>query len=649
MTAPALRVLAAALREGTRHRPPGGWRVAIAIGSVAISLYVLYVGAFAPANIHLNIAMFIAIAFPVAFLTTTARRSRTTLNWLDVTLAVLSFAASVYYIVDDNRIQNWKRGLDEITLADKLVGMVLIGLVVELCRRCTGWGLTTLVIALLLYAGFGHLVPGALRHDNFVFSYFIDMMTIGVDGIFGSPLEVAASYAFLFVLFGCFYHRAGGGRLFFDLAGATTGRMTGGAAKACVTASGLYGSVSGSPVADVATTGPLTIPIMKRVGISPARAGAIEATASCGGAMLPPVMGAVAFIMADITSIAYARIAWASLLPAILYYVAIYILVHNQALRSGEGRMAESEIVPLRVAVGRNWQFFLPIAAMIVLLLDGYSPVYVAAGSTAAVILFSWIVPAQGIGPRRFVEACVDTVMQLVPLVGAVAGAGVVFGCIVITGLDGKFQLMLASLAGGLLVPTLIFAAIFLILLGMGMPTVAVYTMGAALLAPTLIGKFNIPALQAHLFMLYFACLSAVTPPVAVANFAAGAIAGVNPMKLGPDAVKLAIGGFVLPFFFVFNPALNLQGGALAVIVAVVFAAATVTFASFALQGWLGPRRIAWPLRLGLIACMVGTVAPRLEWQLGALALGAAALVAVWRLAPVVAAPPGVDRPAGAT
>jgi TRAP-type uncharacterized transport system fused permease subunit len=270
-----LRWLALALREGARHRPPGHWRVVIAVGSVAISFYVLYVGAFAAANIHLNIAMFIAIAFPVAFLTTTARRSRTTLNWLDVVLAVLSFVLAAYYVIHDDRIHNWKRGLDAVTLWDKIVGVALIALVVELCRRCTGWGLTTLVVVLLLYAGFGHLVPGGLRHDNFVFDYFIDMMTIGVDGIFGSPLEVAASYAFLFVLFGCFFHRAGGGRLFFDLAGATTGRMTGGAAKACVTASGLYGSVSGSPVADVATTGPLTIPIMKRVGISPGRVSAI--------------------------------------------------------------------------------------------------------------------------------------------------------------------------------------------------------------------------------------------------------------------------------------------------------------------------------------------------------------------------------------
>src|SRR5258706_87096 len=252
-------------------------------------------------------------------------------------------------------------------------------------------------------------MPGALRHDNFGITYFVEMMTIMENGVFGAPLEVAATYAFLFVLFGSFYEKAGGGQLFFDLASAVTGRMRGGAAKACVTASGLYVSVSGSPTADV------------------------------------------------------------------------------------------------------------------------------AAGATAGVIVLSWFHRPNAIGPRRFVECCTDTITQLVPLVGAVAAAGVVIGAIEISALAGKFTLMINAVSGGLLVPTLLLSAVFLILLGMGMPTPAVYIMGAALLAPTLRGVFNLPEMQVHLFMLYFACLSAITPPVAVANFAAGAIAGVNPMALGPD------------------------------------------------------------------------------------------------------------------
>ncbi|HYR37152.1 MAG TPA: TRAP transporter fused permease subunit, partial [Burkholderiales bacterium] len=512
---------------------------------------------------------------------------------------------------------------------DLVAGFALVALVIELCRRSVGWGLTSLVIVLLAFTVCGRWMPGPLRHDNFGVPYFIEMMTIMENGIFGAPLEVAATYAFLFVLFGSFYEKAGGGQLFFELASAVTGRMRGGAAKACVTASGLYGSISGSPTADVATTGPLTIPIMKKMGIPAARAGAIEATASSGGAMLPPVMGAVAFIMSDLTNIPYASIARASMLPALLYYYSIYLLVHNEAVRNNEARLPEDQIVPLGRALKNGWRHLLPIGALIALLVAGYTPVYVAAGATAAVIVLSWFHPPTAIGPRRFVECCTDTISQLVPLVGAVAAAGVVIGAIEISALAGKFTLLINMLSGGLLVPTLLLSAVFLVLLGMGMPTPAVYIMGAALLAPVLRGVFNLPEMQVHLFMLYFACLSAVTPPVAVANFAAGAIAGVNPMALGPYAVKLAIGGFILPFYFLFNPGLNMEGGPLYILQCVVFAVAMVTFASFAMQGYLGLRGIAWPLRLVLFACAVATVFPRFDVTLAATLVGAAALVFV--------------------
>jgi TRAP transporter 4TM/12TM fusion protein len=645
--------------EGTRHRPGGAWAVLIRVGSVIATAWVLWIGALAQitgnaalwlashlkldfvlafaswaraftANWHLDISIFIAITFPIAFLTTTARRGRSRLAWTDVVLAAASFAAALYYIVLNDKFLNWSRGFSQPTGADIAVGLLLIALVVELCRRTTGWGLTTLVVALLLFTVFGHWMPGALQHENFGIVYFIEMMTITENGVYGAPLEVAATYAFLFVLFGTFYEKSGGGQLFFDLAGAVTGRMRGGAAKACVTASGLYGSVSGSPTADVATTGPLTIPIMRKMGIPAVRAAAIEATASSGGAMLPPVMGAVAFIMSDLTGIAYASIAWASVLPALLYYYSIYLLVHNEAVRHNEPRLPEEEIVPLYRALAGGWRHLLPLAALIGLLVAGYTPVYVAAGATAAVIVLSWFHRPSAIGPRRFVDCCTATITQLVPLVGAVAAAGVVIGAIEISALAGKFTLLINAISGGLLIPTLLLSAVFLILLGMGMPTPAVYIMGAALLAPTLRGVFNLPEMQTHLFMLYFACLSAVTPPVAVANFAAGAIAGVNPMALGPYAVKLAIGGFVLPFYFIFNPGLNMQGGLPYILECVLFAIAMVTFASLAMQGYLGARSIPWPVRPLLFGCAVATVSPRFDVTLSATIVGAVTLALLY-------------------
>jgi TRAP transporter 4TM/12TM fusion protein len=642
------------LREGARHQPGGAWWALIQAGSVAAALYVLWIGALATvtgtaalklgftgfgtwaraftAQFHLDIAIFIAITFPIAFLTTTAGPWRKKLAWTDIALAALSLAVALYYIVLNDRFLNWSRGFSQPTTWDIAVGFTLVALVVELCRRSTGLGLTTLLVALLLFTVFGQWMPGPLRHDNFSIGYFIEMMTVQSDGIFGAPLEVAATYAFLFVLFGNFYNKAGGGQLFFDVASAVTGRMQGGAAKACVTASGLYGSVSGSPTADVATTGPLTIPIMVKQGVPPERAAAIESTSSSGGAMLPPVMGAVAFIMADITNIPYADIVAASWLPSILYYVAIYILVHNEAVKNREPPMPADQITPLGIAVTRGWRHILPIGIMMWLLLAGFTPVYVAAGSTAFVIVLSWFHRPSAIGPKRFVECCTETITQVVPLVGAVAAAGAVTGAIEISALAGKFTLMINYLSGGMLVPALILSGAFLILLGMGMPTPAVYIMGAALIAPIL-RKFGFPDLQLHLFMLFYACLSAVTPPVAVANFAAGAIAGVNPMHVGPWAVKLAIGGFVVPFFFLFNPGLLAKGTLAQIVSDCFFGTACTVFASFALHGVLGVRDISVPGRFVLAACCVATIVPRLDVQLGATLLGAAILFGVHRFA----------------
>ena len=605
--------------------------LATIVGNAALKLGLVEFGTWArafTAQFHLDISIFVAITFPIAFLTTTAGPWRRKLAWTDVVLAGLSLAVALYYIVLNDKFLHWSRGFSQPTLWDIVVGLTLVALVVELCRRSTSWGLTMLLVAMLAFAVFGRWMPGALRHDNFSINYFIEMMTIQDIGIFGAPLEVAATYAFLFVLFGNFYNKAGGGQLFFDVASAITGRMRGGAAKACVTASGLYGSVSGSPTADVATTGPLTIPIMVKQGVHPTRAAAIEATSSSGGAMLPPVMGAVAFIMSDITNIPYADIVASSWLPSILYYVAIYILVHNDAVRNREPPMPADQIVPLARALASGWRHLLPIGAMMWFLLAGYTPVYVAAGSTAAVIVLSWFHRPSAIGPRRFVECCTETITQVVPLVGAVAAAGAVIGAIEIAALAGKFTFVINTLSGGMLVPALLLSAAFLILLGMGMPTPAVYIMGAALLAPIL-RQFGLPVFEIHLFMLFYACLSAITPPVAVANFAAAAIANVNPSSLGPYAVKLAIGGFVVPFFFLFNPGLTLHGTLAEILTACFFGTVCTVFASFALHGLLGMKDIGWALRLVLAACTVATIVPRLELQIGAAVLGTLILLFV--------------------
>jgi TRAP transporter 4TM/12TM fusion protein len=659
----SVRAFTRLLDGGRRHYPGGALFGLIAAGAVAATLYVLWIGALSTpvgdcalwlydalqrmgidvialdrfagwargytANQHRDIAIFIGITFPIAFLTTTAHLERKTLALGDFLLAILSFLVAAYYVVLDDKFLNWSRGFSTPTGWDIAVGLTLVALVIELCRRSTGWGLTVLVLALLGFTVFGHLMPGPLMHENFSVAYFIEMMTITPDGIFGSPLEVAATYAFLFVLFGNFFEKTGGGELFFGAASAITGRMRGGASKACVAASGLYGSVSGSPTADVATTGPLTIPIMIRSGVTPTRAAAIEATASSGGAMLPPVMGAVAFIMSDLTGISYARIAWASLLPALLYYLGIFISVHNDAVRHHEARMQEDEIPGLWPTLRTGWRHLLPLGALVGLLIAGYTPVYVATGATVAVIALSWLSPKNAIGPRRFVECCTQTIFQLVPLVGAVAAAGIIIGAVEISALAGKFTLLINYLSGGYLVSTLFLSSVFLVLLGMGMPTPAVYLTAAALLAPVLRQSFNLPVMQVHLFMIYFACLSAITPPVAVANFAASAIARANPMAVGAQTLKLASGGFVLPFFFMFNPGLNMEGGIVAIGSAVVFATVMVACLALALHGYLGVQKMGAASRCAMAACTVAVMFPHLGVQLGATVLATLVLLTI--------------------
>jgi TRAP transporter 4TM/12TM fusion protein len=388
----------------------------------------------------------------------------------------------------------------------------------------------------------------------------------------------------------------------------------------------------------VATTGPISIPIMKRVGLPAYKAGGIEAAASTGGSILPPVMGAVAFIMADFTGIPYHLICLYAVIPALIYYACIFAQVHFEAELFGYGQLPEDQIVGLGVALRRNWPSLLPVGSLMWLLISGYSAAYVAAGSAVAVIVASWLGRRNAIGPQRFVAACVETCQSMAPLVGAVAAAGLIIGCIEMTGLSGKFTLLLFQLSGGLLVPTLVLSAVILVLLGMGMPTTGVYIMGVALLAPVLISKFGILIMQAHMFVLFFSCMSAITPPVAVAAFAAGSIAATNPFRVGWYACRLAIAGFIVPFFFVFNPGVLMQGGAVEVAGHTLFGLVGCLLCVLMLHGYVRRSRIALPLRALLAVASIALIYPMWELQ-AAVAAAAVTVVVLLRRRAAQAAP----------
>jgi TRAP transporter 4TM/12TM fusion protein len=619
--------------ETRRVRPTGLLWWLVTAFSVTAAFLITYLALYGVATQHLQVSLFLILLLPIAFVTTTATARHDRLTPWDYVLALVGLATSVWFALNEPRYAEWMTGFSDPSAGDVVAGTALLVLCVELCRRAVGIGLTAILLLLLAYVAFGSHLGGSFSHPAVTYGYFLEMQVIGTDGVFGTPLYVAASYAFLFVMFGNFYVISGGGQLFFDVAAALTGRFVGGPAKACVVSSGLYGSVSGSPVADVATTGPVSIPIMKRIGIPAERAGAIEAAASTGGSMLPPVMGAVAFIMSNFTGIPYAQICEYAVLPALGYYLGIYALVHFEAVRLDLGRVPEEQIVGLKRALLRNWTSIVPLAVLIWLLVAGFSAAYVAAGSAVSVILASWLSREGAIGPRRFAEACIDTCHSMAPLTAAVAAAGIIIGCIELTGLDGKFTLLLFELSGGLLLPSLLLAGVVLVLLGMGMPTTGVYIMGIALLAPVFIGKFGLPVMPVHMFMLFYACMSAITPPVAVAAFAAGSIAGANPFKLAPYACKLAVGGFVLPFFFLFNPGMLMQGTLVDIVSDTLIGAALVLVCALALHGYVRRHPLPLAVRGVFVVLAVAMGIPNAALQYGAAVIAAALFLVMLRTA----------------
>lgn len=607
--------------EGNRVIPKGvlGWVIAVlAIIGTAV---VIYMALFSSRSELFHVGLFIAFLFPIGFLTTTISKKVAHITFLDVLLAFSSFVLAMAFVYYEPRYHNWMQSFDLLTTYEIWGALGLLALTLELARRATGWPLLLVGVAFLAYVVWGPNLTGTFSHGGVNLGYFIEMQTITMDGLIGVPLYVAATYAFLFVLFGAFFQQSGGGQLFFDVASASTGGMTGGSAKACVVSSAMFGSVSGSPTADVATTGPITIPLMERFGISRVQAAATESAASSGGALLPPVMGAVAFLMSDMTGIPYREILIAGLLSACLYYIGVFTLVHFECKRLGIQPIPAEERVGIKLALRRGWPSLIPVFVLVYYLLSGFSPAYVAAGACLVTVITSWIAIRHAIGPKKFVSGCVETCYRVVPLAAAVAIAGIIIGCIEMTGLSSKAAALLYSMAGGLLVPSLIVSAFVLIILGMGMPTVAVYVMGAALLAPVLIGEFGLPVLGTHLFLLYFSAMSAITPPIAVACFTAASIANANPFAVAPYASKLAIAGYVVPFFFIFNPGLLMQGGPLAITIAFLFAAAMVICIAIALHGSFGRMRLPVFVRLLFVALTCLLIVPDVLVQAAALLL----------------------------
>jgi len=433
-------------------------------------------------------------------------------------------------------------------------------LVIEALRRLTGWAMVILVLVALAYALVADKMPGAFQGSPQQFDFFLGFLHLDTSGILGTPLAVVVSTVIAYVLLGNALFRLGGGQIFLDLPLAAMGRYRGGPAKASVLASSLFGSISGSAVANVATTGIVTIPLMQRTGYKGYQAGAIEAVGSTGGQLLPPIMGAAAFIMAEFLGVPYAEVALAALLPAILFYMALLVQIHLHAARNGHRALTREERPDAWATFKQQWPYLLPIVLLMLLLFVWrWRPEQAGFASLLAVIGAAAVVGQHSIRPRALYRVLQGAGRSLLDIIAITAAAGIIVGVLSTTGLSFSLGLSIAAAAGSILIVLLIVAAITAIVFGMGMPTTAVYVLMATLIAPALVAA-GVEPIAAHLFVLYFGVLSMITPPVCLASFTAASMAGAHKRRAGWNSLRFGLVAFIVPFIFVASPSLLLQG-----------------------------------------------------------------------------------------
>jgi TRAP transporter 4TM/12TM fusion protein len=546
---------------GVRRQPTGWLTWVVTPFAVALAIYVIVAATILIIAPWEMVAIFLCGIITLAFLSVgaTPHSDPSRPSIVDYILAAASFATGAYFAINSQEFVDRIALLSPLSNWDLIFGVLMVLLTLEITRRTTGLGLTAVVLIFMAYNFFGHLLGGVLQHSEIDYVHFLDIMVYTTDGIMGLPARVAATYAFMFVLFGVVLYFAKGADFFFDVAAAISGGKPGGPAKVAVVSSGLFGMVSGSPTADVVTTGSVTIPAMKRLGYGGAVAGAVETAASTGGSIMPPVMGSAAFLMAEYTGISYRDIAIAAFLPALLYYLCVYSQVHFRAVRLGLSGLDPSEIPQLSKALRQGAMFFIPLTVLTGALLLGYTATMVALFGTAAVIVVSWLRRDTRLGPFDLWRALAETTFRMVPVAGATAAAGLVIAGITMTGLASKFAHIVYAMTDANQFMTLVVGGALTLVLGCGMPTPSAYILAAVLMGP-LMTQLGVDMLAGQLFLLYFAVMSALTPPVAVAAYAAASIAEDNPMTIAVHAVKLALAAFVVPFVFVFGPELLWRG-----------------------------------------------------------------------------------------
>lgn len=582
----------------------------LAVPLGVFEFWLAFIGLVTPIQLGL---IFMVPLIIIAFLTTSGVTGRNETSPFDIVSAVLVTIAGSYLLWESPRFGTWILGISRFNLLDQLAGIVMILATLIILKRRVGPGMLAVVLILMAYLMFGHMLDGFLYHRQFSIREIIEQSIISPNGgLFGTPVAAAAVYVYLFVVFGKILQASGGGQFFFDMAALVAGRRVGGVAKVSVVSSGLFGMISGSPTSDVVTTGTITIPMMKRMGYPAHIACSIETVASVGGSFLPPVMGAVVFILVEFTGIPYGEVISASVITALIYYFAIYLQVHQYSKKHGIGHLDAKDIPSARSVLTQGWLYILPMVLLIVMIERGYTPQYSVALAIISTTVLSWLHRNREyrVGPRALVSTVTEAAVVLAPLIAAVAGAGLVEQVLNVTGIGSKISYQMFEVANGQPMLILLFAAFVTIVFGMGMPVPAVYALAAILLAPGMV-QAGFDLLAAHLFLVWFSVASHLTPPIAVAAYVAAAIGGAPPMKVSIWASRLGLVAYLLPFTFILRPGLLLAGTpleilfdtAIALAAVTLMAAASIGYFAAPVKGWRRPVLIA----LGLTAALVTT------------------------------------------
>lgn len=585
------------------------WSSIVAVIGISMSLFHIYFVGFRPITPWILYSIHLCFAIVLTFLLypATKKAAKDKVPFYDLIFITAGIIATIYIINQMDQLI-YRIGISP-TKWDILISTIVILLVLEITRRTTGKILPIIGLSFLLYAKLGNYIPGMLGHRGYSWARIISYMT-GLDAIFSVPIGASATFVFLFILFSAFLHTSGAGKFFIDFALGLTGSTRGGPAKTAVVASALFGTVSGNSAANVVSTGAFTIPLMKSIGYKSTFAGAVEAVASTGGQIMPPILGSAAFILAQLVGAPYLRVVSASVIPALLYFITVFLMIDLEAIKSNLSGIPKDELPSVKKVIIRRGHLIIPVFVLIyVLVIMRASPIKAALYAIVSTVLITAFKRDTRFSLSKILQTMSQGANSTLGMISACATAGIVIGVLNLTGTGLKFAGAVISLSGGLLPLALVLTMVASIILGMGLPTTAAYMICAAVVAPALV-QMGVPSLSAHMFVFYFACISAITPPIALAAYAGAGIAKADPMKVALTACKLGITAFIVPYLFIYGPSLLWEGAIGGIIVSAATALIGVGALACSIQNTLFTMSINLVERLLLLFAAITLIKP---------------------------------------